>query len=59
MNTNINILDKRINYKEIESKWQTKWIHEKTYKSNPDDKKKFSMVIPPPNVTGVLHMGCY
>jgi valyl-tRNA synthetase len=54
---NIKILDKRIGYKEIESKYQSKWIQEKTYKSIPDNRKKFSMVIPPPNVTGVLHMG--
>lgn len=57
MNTQIKILDKRINYKEIESKWQSKWQEENTYKSIPDDRKKFSMVIPPPNVTGILHMG--
>ena len=57
MNIDIKILDKRINYKEIESKWQSKWIQEQTYKSKPDDRKSFSMVIPPPNVTGVLHMG--
>ena len=55
----IKLLDKRINYKEIESKYQSKWIQEQTYKSIPDDRKKFFMVIPPPNVTGVLHMGCY
>lgn len=57
VNADLKILDKRINYKDIESKWQTKWIEEQTYKSNPDDRKKFSIVIPPPNVTGVLHMG--
>ena len=55
--SNINNLEKRMNYKEIELKWQTKWINEKTYKSIPDERKKFSMVMPPPNVTGVLHMG--
>jgi valyl-tRNA synthetase len=51
------ILDKRINYEEIEKKWQTKWVDEKIYSSVPDSREKFSLVIPPPNVTGVLHMG--
>ena len=53
----IKILDKRINHKEIELKWQTKWEIEKTYNSIVDSRPKFSLVIPPPNVTGVLHMG--
>jgi len=53
----IKILDKRINHKEIELKWQNKWQNENTYKSIIDSRPKFSLVIPPPNVTGVLHMG--
>jgi valyl-tRNA synthetase len=46
-------MDKRIDYKKIEEKWQAKW----NYQSKINDKEKFSIVIPPPNVTGVLHMG--
>ncbi len=53
----IKLLDTRIPHKEIETKWQSKWTSEKTYKSVPDSRPKFSMCIPPPNVTGVLHMG--
>jgi len=51
------LLDTRIPHKEIETKWQAKWTNESTYKSVPDSRPKFSMCIPPPNVTGVLHMG--
>ncbi len=51
------LLDTRINHKAIETKWQSKWFNESTFKSTPDNRPKFSMVIPPPNVTGVLHMG--
>lgn len=53
----IKLLDTRIDHKQIETKWQTKWAEEKTYKSVPDSRPKFAMCIPPPNVTGVLHMG--
>jgi len=53
----INLMDTRINYKDLELKWQTKWQNEQTYSSVPNDKPKFSLVMPPPNVTGVLHMG--
>ncbi len=51
------LLDTRPNHKAIEAKWQAKWVNESTYKSVPDSRPKFSMCIPPPNVTGVLHMG--
>lgn len=57
MLNNIKILNKRINHKEIELKWQSKWENENIYKSTIDSRPKFSLVIPPPNVTGVLHMG--
>lgn len=40
-----------------ESKWYAKWVEAGYFKSEPDDRKPYSMVIPPPNVTGVLHMG--
>jgi valyl-tRNA synthetase len=51
------LLESRINHAGLEKKWQEKWFNEKTFKSVPDTRTKFSMVIPPPNVTGVLHMG--
>ncbi len=43
---------------EVEKKWQTKWESLKAFSPNPeDDGEPFSIVIPPPNVTGSLHMG--
>lgn len=41
----------------IEEKWYKHWISKKYFKSEPDDRQAFTVVIPPPNVTGVLHMG--
>ncbi len=40
-----------------ENKWYAHWIEKGYFKSVPDDRPVYSMVIPPPNVTGVLHMG--
>ncbi len=40
-----------------ESKWYADWIEKGYFRSEPDDRPPYSMVIPPPNVTGVLHMG--
>ena len=57
INMDIKLLDSRINHKELETKWQGIWEKTQCFHSVPDDRKKFSMVIPPPNVTGVLHMG--
>ena len=50
-------MDTRPNHTEIQQKWQKKWINEKTFKSIPDDKPKFSMVQPCANITGSLHAG--
>ena len=41
----------------IEEKWTSHWKSKKYFNSTPDDRKPFTVVIPPPNVTGVLHMG--
>ena len=41
----------------IENKWYQYWLTHKLFKSVPNDKKPYTIVIPPPNVTGVLHMG--
>ena len=42
---------------EIEAKWYKHWLDRGYFNSTPDDREAFSIVIPPPNVTGVLHMG--
>jgi len=47
----------RYNSKETEAKWYPYWMDKKYFASTPDDREAFSIVIPPPNVTGVLHMG--
>lgn len=41
----------------IEDKWYQFWLSQKYFKSTPDDRPAYTIVIPPPNVTGVLHMG--
>ena len=43
--------------KEIESKWYEYWLDNKLFSSKPDGREPYTIVIPPPNVTGVLHMG--
>ena len=42
---------------EIEKKINEKWLSEKTYKSIPDNREPFSIIMPPPNITGQLHLG--
>ena len=41
----------------VESKWYEYWLDNKMFSSKPDGRKPYTVVIPPPNVTGVLHMG--
>jgi valyl-tRNA synthetase len=41
----------------VEEKWYTYWLENKFFESTPDDREPYCIVIPPPNVTGVLHMG--
>ena len=42
----------------VEEKWQSLWIEEGCFKADPaSEKPAYSVVIPPPNVTGVLHLG--
>ncbi len=43
--------------KEIENKWYQYWLEHKLFSSKPDGREPYTIVIPPPNVTGVLHMG--
>ena len=42
---------------EVESKWYAYWLEHKLFESKPDGRKPYTVVIPPPNVTGILHMG--
>ena len=42
---------------EIEAKWYQYWVDNKMFSSKPDGREPYTIVIPPPNVTGVLHMG--
>ena len=43
--------------KVVESKWYQYWLDNKLFSSKPDGREPYTVVIPPPNVTGVLHMG--
>ncbi|ETD21714.1 MULTISPECIES: valine--tRNA ligase [Prevotellaceae] len=43
--------------KDVESKWYQYWLDNKLFSSKPDNREPYTVVIPPPNVTGVLHMG--
>ncbi len=42
---------------EVEDKWYAYWLDHKLFRSVPDQREPYTIVIPPPNVTGVLHMG--
>ncbi len=42
---------------EVEGKWYQYWLDNKLFSSKPDGREPYTVVIPPPNVTGVLHMG--
>ena len=51
-------IDSKYNPQSIEDKWYERWLSDDCFKSSPNsDKEPFTIVIPPPNVTGVLHMG--
>lgn len=50
-------LEAKYNPASVESKWYQYWIDNKFFHSTPDERKAYTVVIPPPNVTGVLHMG--
>ena len=43
--------------KQAEEKWYSYWLQHKFFKSVPDEREPYTIVMPPPNVTGVLHMG--
>ena len=44
---------------QVEEKWYAYWMEQSYFASTPDKRESYSIVIPPPNVTGVLHMGAY
>jgi valyl-tRNA synthetase len=50
-------LSKNFPHKESAEKWYPHWIERNYFSSTPDDREPYTVVIPPPNVTGVLHMG--
>ncbi len=50
-------LSKNYESQQVEQKWYNHWIDKGYFHSTPDDRPSYSIVIPPPNVTGVLHMG--
>ena len=50
-------LASKYNPKEVENKWYSYWMKNNYFHSTPNDKEPYTIVIPPPNVTGVLHMG--
>ncbi len=53
-----NLLSKGYEFSEVEEKWLHHWTEEKCFRAKlEEDKPSFSIVIPPPNVTGVLHVG--
>lgn len=50
-------LASKYNPQVVESKWYQYWLDNKLFSSKPDGREPYTVVIPPPNVTGVLHMG--
>ncbi|MHB9054754.1 MAG: valine--tRNA ligase [Paludibacteraceae bacterium] len=50
-------LASKYNPAEVEDKWYQYWLDNKFFHSEPDEREPYTIVIPPPNVTGVLHMG--
>lgn len=50
-------LSKNFNHQEADVKWYQHWLDQQYFKSTPDSRESYTIVIPPPNVTGVLHMG--
>jgi len=50
-------ISKNYNPVEIEDKWYEQWMKAEVFKSVPDEREPYTITIPPPNVTGILHMG--
>lgn len=47
----------KYNPSEVEEKWYRYWLENRYFHSEPDEREPYTIVIPPPNVTGILHMG--
>jgi valyl-tRNA synthetase len=50
-------ISKNFDFNAAEIKWYSHWLDKKYFESSPDDREPYTVVIPPPNVTGILHMG--
>ena len=50
-------LNAKYNPSEVEDKWYAYWLNHRCFHSEPDTREPYTIVIPPPNVTGILHMG--
>ncbi len=50
-------LPAKYDFSNIEDKWYAYWLENKFFHSEPDEREPYTIVIPPPNVTGILHMG--
>ena len=50
-------LSAKYNPSEVEDKWYAYWLKNRCFHSEPDSREPYTVVIPPPNVTGILHMG--
>jgi len=50
-------ISKNFDFNAAEQKWYAHWLDKKYFESTPDDREPYTVVIPPPNVTGILHMG--
>ena len=51
------LISKHYRPKEVESKWYQAWLKAKAFASEVDEREPYTVLIPPPNITGVLHMG--
>lgn len=50
-------MEDRYSPAEVENKWYSFWLENKFFHSTPDEREAYCVVIPPPNITGILHMG--
>ncbi len=50
-------IPKNFDHQQADTKWYSHWLEKQYFNSYPDDRPSYTVVIPPPNVTGVLHMG--
>ena len=50
-------LSSKFSPENVEDKWYKHWIEQKFFSTTPDEREPYAVVIPPPNVTGILHMG--